>query len=102
MPPMMIEVIVASPVDRSQVVFEDDCTRPIWDDRDSGALEAGIASTNSDLPSDTWFVCPAVGSPALTLRIAHDRDAWILSMIIGGEFDAPVLGARFDSLLDHH
>jgi hypothetical protein len=58
-----------------------------WDDLDDGALEAGIPSTDADLPPGAW--------------IARDHEGGILSMTISGDVDA-VLAARFETLLDLH
>ncbi|MFB9688850.1 hypothetical protein [Amycolatopsis plumensis] len=72
-----------------------------WDELDDGALEAGVPKTDADLPPDTWFAYPVAGTPELTLRIARDHDAGILSVIIDGEMD-DVLAARLETLLDLH
>lgn len=72
-----------------------------WDDLDDAALDAGIPNTDADLPPDTWFEYPVIGTPELTLRIALNHGDGILSMIIEGEID-DVLAARFDTLLDLH
>ena len=92
-------------------IFEDNLARVVeyiatlvrygWSDLDDGAFEAGIASTDADLPLGTWFEHPVVGIPDLVLRIARDHDGGTLSMIIGGELDT-VLAARFETLLDLH
>ncbi|QRP45614.1 hypothetical protein [Amycolatopsis sp. FDAARGOS 1241] len=58
-----------------------------WDDLDNGALEAGIPETDADLPPDTWFEYPVVGTTELTLRIARDHGAGILSVIIDGDIN---------------
>lgn len=90
-------------------IFEDNLTRVVeyvaalvhydWDELDEGAVEAGISGTDADLPPDTWFEYPVMGTPELKLRIARDDGAGILSVIIDGEVDA-VLAARFETLLD--
>ncbi|GHG31934.1 MULTISPECIES: hypothetical protein [Amycolatopsis] len=72
-----------------------------WDELDDGALEAGVPETDADLPPSTWFAYPIAGTPELALRIARDRDAGILSVIIDGEMD-DVLAARLETLLDLH
>ncbi|GAA4547645.1 hypothetical protein [Amycolatopsis samaneae] len=72
-----------------------------WDDFDADALDAGIPPTDADLPTDTWFEYPVVGMPALSLRIAREQGAGLLSMYITGDFDS-VLAARFETLLDLH
>ncbi|MCX2950607.1 hypothetical protein [Lentzea sp. NEAU-D7] len=92
-------------------IYEDNLTRVVeyiatlvhyrWDDLDSGALEAGIPSTDADLPPSTWFEYPIVGTPEITLRIARDHEGGILSVTISGGVDA-VLAARFETLLDLH
>lgn len=92
-------------------IFEDNLIRVVeyiamlvryeWSDLDDGALEAGLASTDADLPLSTWFEYPVVGTPDLVLRIARDHDGGTLSMLISGELDT-VLAARFETLLDLH
>ena len=92
-------------------LFEDNLTKVVkyiaalvgysWDELDDGALAAGIPNTDADLPPDTWFEYPVKGTPELTLRIARDHGAGILSMIIDGELD-DVVAARFETLLDLH
>jgi hypothetical protein len=92
-------------------IFEDNLTKVVeyiaalvsysWDELDDGALEAGILKTDADLPPDTWFEYPVMGTPELTLRIASNRGDGILSMMIDGEID-DVLAARFETLLDLH
>jgi hypothetical protein len=72
-----------------------------WDDLDDGALEAGVPGTNADLPLDTWFDYPIMGTPELALRIARDHGAGILTVNINGKID-DVLAARFETLLDLH
>lgn len=78
-------------------IFEDNLARVVeyiamlvgyeWSDLDDGALEAGIASTDADLPSGTWFEYPVVGTPDVVLRIVRDHGG-ILSMTISGERNA--------------
>lgn len=92
-------------------IFDDNLTRVVeyitslvqynWDELDSGALDAGIPSTNADLAPSTWFEYPIAGVLEISLRIACDQGAGILSVIVSGEIDE-VLAARFETLLDLH
>lgn len=89
-------------------IFEDNLTRVVeytaalvhykWDDLDNGALEAGIPTTDADLPS-TWFEYPIAGTPAITLRIARNHGSATLSTTISGDIDA-VLAAKLETVLD--
>ena len=69
-----------------------------YDESDWQALELALSATDADA-SGGWYDYPLSGSPALTVWLAQNLGATVVSVRVTGAMDA-LLAARAGTLLD--